>query len=446
MAKLDVFDFDINKLLNRMKKKHIRPIMCQPHPTLNGIPVMVNSKGEHSLPVAPENGLPPISGPATDSFGAADGAAFSGSLGDAGGAVSMGESLESKDPVLVQIQFGVKSVEGITIPKKLDGVIEYATALAERAGKTEKEDERNTCIKNLNVVCSNYVTKFPKDKVDSLLVWQELLAKEDKFTKLVDDYNKLANKPSTGFLGYFYSAARRITKYNPIDKNRTLEGKRNLYDSTIGRLKSKGNLEPTDSAIIEESKLHLFNENNKDLVNAIKEKVGDVTDSEIKTIIDALYNKGSYTDNEIVLDKEDFNGKGLYDPYNNNKSLEEKDLQDLRNYKNLANTVSLDARIGNGDGDDKEITVGDTVTDNTEEERETRENVLDMLSILKNSEFINDVEKEIFKQYMGFDEEGNKIEGKSIADIAKNNGYTRFHTQEIISDINAKLRLARSAE
>lgn len=94
MAKLDIFEYDINKLLRRLKKKHIRPIMCPPHPNLNGIPVMVNSKGEHSLPVAPENGLPPLDGIASDSFGAGDGLAFAGSLGDAGGgSVSMGESI-----------------------------------------------------------------------------------------------------------------------------------------------------------------------------------------------------------------------------------------------------------------------------------------------------------------------------------------------------------------
>lgn len=519
MAKLDVFDFDINKLLNRMKKKHIRPIMCQPHPTLNGIPVMVNSKGEHSLPVAPENGLPPFSGPATDSFGAADGAAFSGSLGDAGGAVSMGESfspeelyknikteLEStkdKEPENVK-----KMLERIPFPDKFSDISAYVERVVKTVGmfrnrykllekigvstinknnlkkikeniekivkgilsiKDHSEYENlgiqeikdvveqaksfiNEYIKGfiniLKSVCGIYTLSFRVvNKENSSDIWLGLF--DNGFEKLVDNYNKRTEKSKDDlFTKYLYGAVKNIIKQNPERDRKGYETKRNLYYSTIERLRHDGNLNPTDEAIIEESKLHLFDENNKDLVNAIKEKVGDVDDSKIKEIINALEQKPyKYEDSTegIVLNKSDFNGNNLYDSGNNNKPLTEEDIRKIKEYYDVFDPISLDASIQAGRDDDKEITLGDTIEDNTEEERKNKEDVSDMLSTVKNSNLSN-TEKEIFKQYMGFDEEGNKIEGKSIADIAKNNGYTRFHTQEIISDINAKLRLARSAE
>lgn len=501
MAKLDIFEYDINKLLRRLKKKHIRPIMCPPHPTLNGIPVMVNSKGEHSLPVAPENGLPPLDGISSDSFGAGDGLAFAGSLGDAGGgSVSMGESINkglTNDLVKYIISSlliphaeeyedllkdAIKETYGIVISARDNNTITESKETTKpktvidflksgeffESGRIDGDrflkmlasfinkiaDEQNELTKNdkemfLADLCYAYGTARLGYNQISNAFNREFNEKDkvigfyDIFIRLFNNYKK--SNTDKSFLTYFLSAVVNSSKYYG---DRSYEGKRQLYNATLAELKARGNYNPTDKEIINTSSEILCTDSNKELIAAMEKalkdlNVSDVDAEELKKLIDNFYEYGTINYKGENLYLKDF--KNYFKSIHNNKPLDEKDLRIVRDYNLFDNSMSISTELNDQNSEDKQVTVEDKLADPKQDVYAQFEEDTDIMDDFRDAieasfKEGDEIEKGMVLDYLGYDEKGNKTLALNELEIARKNDVTVTHAKYIIGNAIRKIR------
>ena len=421
--KLDTWDYDINKIISRLKKKKIKIVTVIPHPSLPGIPVCVNSKGMHTLPVKPENGLPPAPGPAATETSVAD-TGFSGSLGDFSGA-SMGDAGASGGAVGGNIGGGGmgESVTSTDKEKELD-----------KKTFSELIGTENFLKKLWRYTYGRALKNFPNE--DQRDLREEIVNNTVEFiSKRIKNIIKSAEQKGIDLDSYIKGF---ITNKLKLEYAEEVGGTRHNTDNMriVKFLQSAMNDETKATnaeALHELNKKYLYDCNNLDLIDKLFEEgyLGEdyfdlPTDEEKNNYLNKIKKKFPETINRF---------KSYWVP--GNRLLSVSTIKNAMNSKQ--DVVSLDSTINN-DGDDKEISLNDIVADSYADELEDKEkrdemleNVVDVARQIFDDEAFN-----IFCDILGIvDSDPISYTGnnKSVNDIAEEYGFTRYHAKIIVANL-----------
>ena len=418
--KLDTWDFDINKVISRLKKKKIKIITCPPHPGLPGIPVMINSNGCHKLPVAPENGLPPINGDNP----AADADAFSGSLGDfsgadagigdvGGGAIGgggIGESVETK-------------------PYTIERMIKELSA---------KSDTKSKITALILSVASKLYRFLPRDQIidiatdvlSYILNHKTVISNKFKAQSKYDNFNDFLSAIVTNRLRLGYQ------EMTAEEKNLTRHGDDNkkIIKFVVDKYCQDNNTEniPDAETIHEANKSLLFDENNNELVSALI-NAGLIKENETREDIADIINL-IYQDKNLRQKFSDYYVPG-------NRLLSEKVIKQVLDNIDASDVKSLDMTFDNDE--DKDLSLLDQIADPSTEDEEANAQRTELLKevFVNLQSILSDTSFEIFCDMFGLDpnsdiESGLETTNRlSISEIADKYGYSRYHARLICASL-----------
>lgn len=425
--KLDTWDFDINKVISRLKKKKIKIITCPPHPGLPGIPVMVNSKGCHKLPVAPENGLPPING--DDPVADAD--AFSGSLGDFSG-VDAGAGIGGGDVGGGAIGGGGIGESVEFKPHTIEGMIKELS---------KRGDTKSKLTALILTVASKLYRFLPREQIidiatdvlSYILNHKTVISNKFKAQSKYSDFNDYLSAIVTNRLrlGYQEMTAeeKNLTRHGSDDKK--------IIKFIVDKYCQDNNTEtiPDAETIHEENKHLLFDENNNELISAlvnaglIKE---NETREDIADIIKLIYQDKSLRQNF----------SGYYVP--GNRLLSVKVIQKILDAIDASDVKSLDLAFDNDE--DKDLSLLDQIADPSTDDEEANAQRTELLKnvFINLQNILDDDAFEIFCDLFGLDpnsdiESGLETTNRlSISEIADKYGYSRYHARLICASLLEK--------